>query len=430
MSINNKQLRDGVALFGTPLFLYNSSDIASSYGSLSAALGDHTEIFYSIKANPNLSIVSYLHHLGARAEVCSLAELESVIELGILPKNIIFVGPAKSEEEIKLSLVVGIYAIVCESLAELQRIADCAKQLGVIANVAFRINPDFTAETAPLKMGGRPSQFGLEVTALPEAVAIVHKTKELHFRGLHIYNGTRILDGEDLVNNTQKIIELAEYLEEKYELALEMLDMGGGFGVPYFDKETELNLVTLAKSIQPLLNKFKRSHPDTRLIFESGRYLVASAGYFISKVVDIKSSHGEVFVLVDGGTNCHMAAVGTGAFLKRNYPISIVHQYQDQREVRRYNIVGPLCTPGDLLGKNVELSEPNLGDLLVIKQSGAYGPTASPVNFLSHGFPAEVLFHNDKFFLIRERDFPKDIRSKQRLIQNFNLTKEKLNATV
>jgi diaminopimelate decarboxylase len=217
-----------------------------------------------------------------------------------------------------------------------------------------------------------------------------------------VYNGTRILDAKTVIENTEYIFALAEKFSDVFGVKLEMVDIGGGIGIPYFDGEQEFNVNDLEILIAPVVNGFREKNLLTRIILESGRYLVGKSGTMVSKVIDVKQSKGENFVITDGGTNCHMAAVGIGSLIKKNFPISIIKKSQEKvRDKKRYNITGPLCTPNDLIGKQVLLPEVQVGDLITISNSGAYGPTASPVMFLSHGFPNEILYKNEKSELIR-----------------------------
>ena len=263
-------------------------------------------------------------------------------------------------------------------------------------------------------MGGVPSQFGVDLTELT-IDSPIQNFSHLKLKGIHVYNGTRILDAEGLAKNMEKIFALAERLSEDWELEFECLDLGGGFGVPYFDNEKTLDVGRLTELLVPLFQDSKQKNPQMRLIIESGRYLVAESGAFISKVCDVKQSHGEHFLVTDGGMNCHMAATGIGALLKRNFPI-VTLSHPEAREIDHhipYNITGPLCTPGDLIGRDVMFPKMKVGDYVAILVAGAYGPSASPVLFLSHGHPAEVLIYKGEACLIRKKDSVSNILQNQ-----------------
>ena len=416
---NPEHIISAAEAYGTPFYFYDTKVIAETFGSLREALPKEIDIFYSIKANPSIAICHELKSLGACAELCSYYEILAALKVGFAPENIIFVGPAKSDKEIELCLELGIYAIICESISEFQRIADMAKHRGTTARVALRINPSHVSKSALLKMGGKASQFGMD-----EEVIFSHKDyfmemPHIKLVGIHVYNGTRILNAETIIENTEYILNLANHIQKEWKIAFEMVDIGGGLGIPYFDNEAELDLQPLKAGMHPLVQSYLTEFPGTRIILESGRYLVAKAGALVSRILDIKSSKGEQFAITDGGTNCHMAAVGVGSFVKRNFPISVIcFQSHTQLASETYNITGPLCTPGDLIGKQVVLPKLSIGDLVLVENSGAYGPTASPVMFLSHGFPAEVLYKNNGAHLIRERFTQREFIDKQFLINS------------
>jgi diaminopimelate decarboxylase len=452
------------AQHGTPLYLYDDATLSASWQELRNTIPTTVDIFYSLKANPNLAISHKLCQLGAHAETCSPLELKTALRAGFKAENIIFLGPAKSKEAIKLCLENNIYAIVCESLQELALISQIAEEMQKTARIALRINPDFVTKDAALKMGGKPSQFGIDQTELLRDEKYFLNLPAIEIIGLHVYNGTRILKAQTIIENTKAILELANMLSQRWHKNWQMLDVGGGFGVPYFATEKALNLSFLKKELEAIFTPYQQTNSKTRLIVESGRFLVANCGCLLTKIIAIKNSKGETFIVTDGGTNCFMAASNNGTFLQRNFPISLIKHnqtikkhmpsnilnekrfsglapidpsslefplggeekatgvYKDihdccergsQQRVKlkcdgyknkkTYNITGPLCTPNDLLGKRIVLSAPEIGDFILVHCAGAYGLTASPDLFLSHGYPAEVLMKNDTAYLIRQR---------------------------
>ncbi len=415
MKIQGLRVSDLAKHYRTPLYLYDADCIKNAYDAVRNCFGKAVDVFFSLKANPNISIAHFLFGLGACAEVCSLSELEVAILAGAKPENIIFVGPAKSAEEIQVCIHNKIYAIVCESFEELEYIENLAQAADTVVSVALRINPNFVSKSALLKMGGKPTQFGIDQAEFYERFSQYMQRKHIHIRGIHIYNGTRILNHETIFENTESILKIAENIQAQFKVRFEMVDFGGGLGIPYFDNEAPLDMAALQMKIQPLIADYLVRYPGTRLILEAGRYLVAESGIMVSQVEMVKVSHHENFIVTNGGTNCHMAAVGIGSFAKRNFPISLIPQ-QPQVENAIYHVTGPLCTPVDLVAKAVSLPLAHQGDWVVIHRSGAYGPTASPGLFLSHGYPAEVLVRNGEALLIRERDTPADIRKKQFLV--------------
>ncbi|WP_042386373.1 type III PLP-dependent enzyme [Streptacidiphilus melanogenes] len=400
--------------FGTPLYLYDGDEITARFQELRSLLHPALEVFYSLKANPNISVCALLHAAGARAEVSSLTELVTARRAGVEPRDILFLGPGKSRTEIAACLDEGIAAIVCESLGELELIDELAAARDVLAPVVLRVNPAFTVKGSGLTMGGKPRQFGTDEEQLAAARDTLARCRAVRVHGVQVYLGTRILEPAAVAENTGRILDLAERLAEQLDFPLELVDIGGGLGVAYFDGEKDPDPAALAELVNPLIAGFHDRHPGTRLVMELGRYLVAVSGTYVVRVRYTKTSMGERFAVADGGTNHHMAAVGIGSFVKRNFPI-VALQRLDEPSIEHWNITGPLCTPNDLVGKKVALPELRPGDLLGVLRSGAYGPTASPVHFLSHGYPAEVLMVGGAPHLIRERDDVESMLARQRL---------------
>ncbi len=400
--------------FGTPMYLYDGAALASRMDSLRQLLHPRLEVFFSLKANPNVSVCALLHAHGARAEVSSMTELLTARTAGVEPRNIIFLGPGKSRAELAACLDQGIYTIICESLQELELIDSMAAEAGRTVPVALRVNPSFSVKGSGLTMGGKPRQFGIDEAQLLAGEPLGKKLANVRLMGVQVYMGTRILTEDTVVQNTTRILELADRVAAHHGFPLEMVDIGGGLGVAYFDNERDLDLRVLAEGVNPLLEAFAATHPDTRMIMELGRYLVAESGTYVVRVRYAKTSMGENFAVADGGTNHHMAAVGIGSFVKRNFPIELLSRH-DEADTEPWHVTGPLCTPNDVIGKKVPLPELHEGDLLGVRRSGAYGPTASPVHFLSHGYPAEVLVHQGRAHLVRQADTPRDLLDRQRL---------------
>ncbi|CRM80731.1 MULTISPECIES: diaminopimelate decarboxylase [Pseudomonas] len=387
----------------TPFYAYSATQIKTDFAELKRSLPHDIDYFYSLKANPNKTLVALLHEAGTGCEVCSLVELEIALRQSVAPSDIIFVGPGKHINELTQCCLAGIKAVVVESIEEMRLLNDIAAGLGVIQNIALRINPDFTGEKAKLVMSGKPRQFGIDEQLLPQAFALLGQLTQLRLAGIHIYLGTRILDWQALANNTQNILTLAATLQQTYEIALDFVDVGGGFGVRYFDKEKALDLPALGEALLPLVNNYRQAFPHCRIVIELGRFLIARAGIFVTRVNYLKPSREEWFAVCDGGANCHGSAAGINSLIRRNFPMARLGPSRPG-DLHRYQVTGPLCTPTDLLGENIMLAELRSGDLIGIAHSGAYGASASPVGFLSFGHPAEVLVENDQAFLIRTAD--------------------------
>jgi len=402
--------------FGTPMYLYDGDELASRVSGVREHLHPRLEFFFSLKSNPNIAICALLHRAGARAEVSSIAELVTARRAGVAPEDLIFLGPGKSAEELGACLDEGLYTIICESFGELALIDELARARGVVAPVALRINPSFAVKGSGLTMGGKPRQFGMDekqVFARPD-LSLCHPNVRL--MGVQVYMGTRILSEEAVAENTERIFELADRVSETLGFPLELVDIGGGLGVAYFEGERDLDLPLLAARVNPIIAEFADAHPDTRLVMELGRYLTATSGTYVVRVRYVKESMGERFAVADGGTNHHMAAVGIGSFVKRNFPMAVLNR-MDEPADESWHVTGPLCTPNDTLGKKIALPAMQPGDLVGVLRSGAYGPTASPVLFLSHGYPAEVLVQDGRAWLVRERDKTEDLLRHQHLPQ-------------
>jgi diaminopimelate decarboxylase len=398
--------------FGTPLYVYDGDKLRGQYRGLREVLHPGVDMFFSLKANPNLSVCAVLRAAGACAEVSSMAELVTAMRAGVPAADIIFLGPGKSRAEIAACVRAGIYALVCESLGELALIDEVAREHGTVAPVALRVNPSFTVKGGGLTMGGKARQFGIDEQQLADHPDLSRRHPNARLMGVHAYLGTRILSEEVVAENTGRILELADRLAGTLGFPLEMVDFGGGLGIAYFDGEYDLDPRLLADRLNPHLEAFRRAHPSTRLVMELGRYLTAPAGTYVVRVNYVKTSMGERFAVADGGTNHHMAAVGIGSFVKRNFPMAVLNRL-DEPATGPWQVTGPLCTPNDTIGKNVPLPAVRPGDLIGVLCSGAYGPTASPVHFLSHGYPAEVLVHEGRPYLVRRRDEVEDLLARQ-----------------
>ncbi|WP_430789511.1 diaminopimelate decarboxylase [Actinoplanes sp. G11-F43] len=392
-----------VEQFGTPLYVYDGAVITDRFRGLRDRLHPDVEIYYSLKANPNISVCALLHSLGARAEVSSLTELVTTQRAGVPAGQVMFLGPGKSRDELTTCLKDGV-TLICESVTELGLIDELATGLGVVARVVLRVNPSFAVKGSGLTMGGKPRQFGIDEAILTEQPDLAGRHPAVRIIGFQSYLGTRFLAEDMIVENTRRILDLAERLATRLGVRLEVVDVGGGLGVAYFDGERDLDPEVLTARLNPVFAAFRDRNPDTRMVMELGRYLVGHSGVYAVRVRYVKESMGELFAVTDGGTNHHMAAVGIGSFVKRNFPIRLLNRHSDA-EPAKWNVTGPLCTPGDTIGKAVALpGDLRPGDVIGVERSGAYGPTASPVYFLSHGYPAEVLIHRNRPRLVRSRD--------------------------
>ncbi|MFS1904609.1 diaminopimelate decarboxylase (plasmid) [Vibrio lentus] len=398
---------------GTPFYAYSRSQLTDDLQTLKNTMPQALTFYYSLKANPNLSLVKIIQQQGVGCEVCSLTELETALNAGAPAQDIIFVGPGKSDEELTRCVELGIKAVVVESLNELKRLEAVASLARKSQAFAFRINPNFTSEKARLVMGGKPRQFGIDENVVMTALNQLERYPHLTLTGIHVYLGTRILDAQAVIENTRNILSLATDIETKLGRPLNFVDIGGGLGIPYYPKEQFLDLDATASGLKPFITQFKADHPETCLIMELGRYIIARSGVLITGVRDIKTSKGKTFAVCDGGSNCHGSAAGLGAVIRKNFPILRLGTPIEGESTENYMITGPLCTPTDLIGDNVVLPQLQPGDLIGVFHSGAYGPTASPVNFLSFGQPAEVLIEGATATQIRRAERLMDVIERQ-----------------
>jgi len=396
--------------YGTPLFAYDREAFDRQLDLLRAALPREFEVYYSVKANPNLAILRHFVVRGCGLETASAGEMLQALAAGCPAEKIVFAGPAKTDDELELAVRHGIGEIHVESSWEATRIAALCRSRGVRARVAVRVNPAGDAEGGALRMGGRPAPFGVDEEKLDSLVDYIVGEDCLELSGIHMFAGTQILDYEVLAAQYRKGVSIARGVALRTGRPLRTVDLGGGLGIPYFAGDQQLDLERLAAELALLMDEVRRDpfFEAARFLIEPGRFLVGEAGVYVVRVIDIKESRGKKFVIVDGGMNHHLAASGNlGQTIKRNFPIVLL-QKMDQPADEIVDVVGPLCTPLDTLGRSVRLPRAAIGDLVGILQSGAYALSASPLQFLSHSSPAEVWVDRGKDFLIRSRGRPED----------------------
>ena len=373
----------------TPFYAYDREVITKRVGELRAQLPPGVELHYAIKANPMPEVVQHLAGLVDGLDVASACEMQTALATGVDPVEISFAGPGKAPHELEAAVAAGI-VINVESELELQRIAGIARRTGVRPKVAVRVNPDFELKSSGMKMSGGPKQFGIDAERVPGVLRDMAGLP-VEFWGFHIFSGSQNLRADSLVEAQNKAVELALRLAPDAPAPVRLLNLGGGFGIPYFPGEARLDVAPVADNLGHLLSVVRTQLPSAHVVLELGRYLVGEAGVYVCRVLDRKVSRGHVFLVTDGGLHHHLAASGNfGQVLRKNYPVLVANRIgSETREVA--SVVGPLCTPLDLLADRMELARAEVGDLVAVFQSGAYGLTASPLGFLSHPAPAEVL---------------------------------------
>ena len=374
----------------TPFFAYDRARLSDRVAQLRAALPRDLELTYAMKANPMPALVQHLSGIVDGLDVASGAEMRVALDTPVPADRISFAGPGKSPAEISQAVAAGV-VIEVESFTEADRILAAGQRLGVRPRVAIRVNPDFEVKGSGMRMGGGAQQFGIDAELVPDLMREL-ADKDIDLLGFHIFAGSQNLHTEILCSAQAKTAELMVRLGEKASQPMRYLNLGGGFGIPYYDRDSPLDLKAIGMNLKELLATVLRpAFPQARVLVELGRYIVGECGVYVTRVVDRKESRGRTFLVVDGGMHHQLAASGNfGQVIRRNYPLSIGTR-MDEEPTETSQIVGCLCTPLDLLGDRTPLPQGQIGDLVVLYQSGAYGLTASPTAFLSHDPPVEVL---------------------------------------
>ncbi len=373
----------------TPFYAYDRQLLTDRIRQLRQQMPADLKIHYALKANPMPALVQHMASLVDGFDLASAGEMLVALDTPMPAQHISMAGPGKRPAELKQAIAAGITLNV-ESFHELATINQLCEETGYSANVALRINPAFELKASGMKMGGGPKPFGIDEENIPQALAKI-KTYDLAFQGFHIYSGSQNLKAESIIEAQQKSLQLAEQLLDHCPTPLKKLNIGGGYGIPYFPGETPLDTEQVGQALAKNMAEFHRQSPHTEIIIELGRYLVGEAGIYVCQVIDKKISRGQTFLVVDGGLHHHLAASGNfGQVIRKNYPVGIGHKMQ-QDATETVNIVGPLCTPLDILADKMDLPEAEIGDLVVVFQSGAYGYTASPERFLTQPMCREAL---------------------------------------
>ncbi len=373
----------------TPFYAYDRGVVSQRVRELRAALPAQLELHYSIKANPMPALVQHLAGLVDGLDVASGGELKVALDTGMAPERISFAGPGKSEAELAQAVAAGA-CVHAESEREIRLLALLGERLGIAPRLVLRINPDFELKGSGMRMGGGAKQFGIDAEDAPRLLALAGALG-LDVLGFHIFSGSQSLKAAAIVDAQAQTFELALRLAELSPSPVRMLNIGGGFGIPYFPGEARLDLAPIGEALAGALPRMEAALPQAAFSIELGRYLVGEAGIYVARVIDRKVSRGQVFLVTDGGLHHHLAASGNfGQVIRKNYPVAIGNRMGgEQREA--VSVVGPLCTPLDLLAERMELPAADVGDLVVVFQSGAYGLSASPGGFLSHPAALEVL---------------------------------------
>jgi diaminopimelate decarboxylase len=381
---------DGVSLDAiadkhpTPFYVYSAGAIRTKYQLLKGSFPEF-DVCYSLKANPNLAVSGVLSGAGAGAEISSPRELAVALDAGFAPKNIVYVAPAKTAVDVEQVLRAGIHAIVADAASDLELIEDEAQSLALNPRVLLRINTRETQPEAKEVMVGGPSKFGFDEERVADEVAGV-RLEHARVAGIQVYSASQVLDKTWLATHIEYSLDLAQRLSRELGFELETIDFGGGFGVPQHERERELDLAGLAAAVERPIAEFRARHPECRLLFESGRYLVAEAGVFVTRVVRVKESRGRVFAICDGGMNAFARPV----FMRIKHPVRLLNRL-NEHAAARVDVCGPICTPLDCIARDARLPMPKAGDFVGLLNAGAYGYTMSLLDFMSRGRPVELL---------------------------------------
>jgi diaminopimelate decarboxylase len=374
----------------TPFFAYDRSLVSDRIAAVRVALGSDIELGYAVKANPMPALVQHVAREVDWLDVASAGEMQVALDAGKAPVRVSFAGPGKDDASLRRAVAAGVL-LELESAGEARRVASAGEALGIKPRVAVRVNPDFTVKGSGMRMGGGPQQFGVDVEQVP-ALLDELTAYDVGLEGFHVFAGSQNLQTEILAEAQRRTVQLLLDLAAKCRDDVTYLNLGGGLGIPYFDRDQRLDLTAVGENLQALVaSELRPAHRQARVVIELGRYLVGEAGIYVTRVVDRKVSRGKTFLVVDGGMHHQLAASGNfGQVIRRNYPITVGNRLAEEA-LEKATVVGCLCTPLDLLGDDVEVPRAETGDLVVLFQAGAYGLTASPTRFLGHDEPAEIL---------------------------------------
>jgi diaminopimelate decarboxylase len=388
--IGGRMVTDLAEEFGTPMYIYDRGWLARQREKLRSVLPEEIKISYAVKANPNAELIQIMGELYEGFDIASQGEMEKVIASGISPSRLSFAGPGKSTAELRAAVECGIGSISVESEREIEILQSVCQSLGKRARILIRVNPPFELAQSGMKMGGGPKAFGIDSEMLPQVIARIKNHDALKLEGIHIFSGSQNLEAAQLLATFEKIFEYADGLSQTFHVFLKTLNLGGGFGIPYFAHETDLDLTAVGAGLRVIVENYRQKLKGTKLVLELGRFLVGECGIYLCRILYRKVSYDRVFLITDGGMHHHLAASGNfgQSLVRRPMPLTIANRLKEPLE--KVTVCGRLCTPLDTFG-TVEIPRAKEGDLIAVMNSGAYGLTASPVDFLNHPPAKEIL---------------------------------------
>jgi diaminopimelate decarboxylase len=403
-SWNYAELTALAETYGTPYFLYDADLIRAQIDRIRVGLQQRVRVYYAVKANPNVRLLQALRGTADGLDISSVGELDQALAAGFQASDLSFAGPGKSRQELERAIAARIGAVSVESQRELEECASISRLNGVKAKVLLRVNPVMLNRAFGLKMGGRSVQFGIDEEEIaPACEFLLRAGNYLDFRGIHVYAGSQCFEAAGITDGVENTLRLASGIESRWGLVCRTINLGGGFGVGLGPEPRRLEIGDLARDLIPLIDGLASPAIGAReLIFELGRYLTAEFGVYVCRVVSLKRSRGKLYFIVDGGLHHHLAAAGTfGAALRSNFPI--VNLTRQGAPTVKCSIAGPSCNPTDLLGIDVDIPEPQVGDLLAVLKSGSYGFSASPLLFLGRPTAVELVRDRDDVVVGRRR---------------------------
>ncbi len=394
------------AQHGTPFYLYDMDAALAHYAQFASKLPKSVDLYYCVKANTNPAVLkAYLSKVPG-LDMSSGGEVEIATRIGFDAKRMSFAGPGKCADELELAVKKGVGIVSVESPLELERLATIAAKHGMRQGITIRINPHSAPKDFPMRMGGGPSQFGIPEEDVPRIVEFAKTLQTIDLVGFHVYSGTNCLEPRAILENVQQTLQLTVSLSRAHDVKLSIVNLGGGFGIPYFAGQVAMDNDALAKSLAGMLNEAQASIPElsqTRFILELGRFLIGAYGVYVTRVVDVKEARGKRFVIMDGGMNhCFPATGNFGQLIKKNYPVQNLSRDASAKTVPQ-ELVGPLCTPIDSMARALEIPRAEVGDLLAFMHCGAYSFGASPLFFLSHDTPLELVYNQGAYAIGRSR---------------------------
>lgn len=378
----------------TPFYAYDLEIASRQVERFRSAMPDELDLHFAVKANPHPFVIKHFMGLTDGLDMASAGELERVRDCGADMEHVSFAGPGKRDSELELAISLGA-TINLESESECARALKIGTDLGITPRLAVRVNPDFELKGSGMSMGGGAKPFGVDQERVPALMRDI-LASGAEWRGFHIYSGSQSLDADAIAESQRASLALAAELAHAIGEVPKSINLGGGFGIPYTANDTPLDVDAIGEQLSAALDTRDDILGSTRFIIELGRWLIGEAGVYVARILDRKVSKDQLFLVTDGGMHHHLAASGNfGMVMKRNYPVAIA-SHMGAKPAGSATIVGPLCTPLDKLATDIAVPHADIGDYVAVFASGAYGLSASPINFLSHPIAAEIVVNDGK----------------------------------